>query len=192
MFYSEELLMADTGSNLDLVAAGMSYVPGHVDSGQASGYADGNGAQTPIKCLCLIRSDGAAKAIPFALYNQNDEAHLAPTDAQISAAEWVSGEYPLNYNSGYFNTYSASVGPLNKWIPALAVDQTNALRWDIPQIQSIRYVRNESASMWGWPISAPGVSFSSQISSDYSVTVTNKVCRIYYQGNLVKTITNAD
>lgn len=191
MFYSEELLMADTGSNLYLVAAGMSYVPGHEDSSQPSGYAGGNGTQTAVKCLCLIRSDGAAKAIPFALYNQNDEAHLAPSDAQIAAAEWVSGNYPSNYNSGYYNTYSSSVGPLNVWIPALAVDQSNGLRWDIPQVQSIMFVRNESAYMWGWPITS-GSSYSSQISPDYSVTVTDKVCRIYYQGNLVKTITNAD
>lgn len=174
-------------SKLKIAYAGMSYVPGHEDSTQPSGYAGGNGTQTAVKCLCLIRSDGAAKAIPFALYNQNDEAHLAPSDAQIAAAEWVSGNYPSNYNSGYYNTYSSSVGPLNVWIPALAVDQSNGLRWDIPQVQSIMFVRNESAYMWGWPITS-GSSYSSQISSDYTVTVVKGVCYIYYQGNLVKRI----
>lgn len=191
MFYSEELLMADTGSKLYLVAAGMSYVPGHTDAGQASGYSDGNGVQTPIKCLCLLRSDGAAKAIPFAFYNENDQAHLAPTDEQIAAASWVSGEYPSNYNSGYYNNYSSAVGPLNTWIPAIASDQGTGIGWSIPQISLIRFVRNESLVMWGWPIKKGSI-YSCQISDDYSVTVVNKVCRIYYQGNLVKTITNAN
>ena len=166
--------------------AGMSYVPGHVDSNHPSGFSDGNGVQYPIRCLCLIRSDGAAKAIPFALYN--DTVNLAPTDEQVEAAEWVAGNYTAAYNSGYYNNWSSAVGPINRWIPAKAVDNTTGLEWDIPQYQSIRFVRNESATMWGWPISAPGYSFSSQISSDYSVTVDNGVCYIYYQGNLIKTI----
>jgi len=192
MFFSEELLMqTDKRPKLYLVSAGMSYVPGHEDGSHPSGFVDGNGVQYPIRCLCLIRSDGAAKAIPFSFYNDN--VNLAPTDAQISSATWVSGNYPLDYNSGYYNGWSSAVGPINTWIPAKAVDNVTGLEWDIPQYKSIRFVRNESATMWGWPISAPGYSFSSKISSDYSVSVDDKgVCRIYYQGNLIKTIRSQD
>ena len=165
--------------------ASMSYVTGHIDGTNPSGFADGSGAQTAIKCLCLVRKDGAAKAIPFALYN--DTITLAPTDEQVEAAEWVAGNYSAAYNSGYFNTYSSTVGPLNKWIPAVAQDPGNMLAWDIPQIASIRAVTNGVLEAWGWPIYKDG-NPSNEIDSAYTITVKGGACYIYYNGNLVKKI----
>lgn len=168
---------------LKFISAGMSYSVGHVDGNQASGFADGDGQQSPIKCLCLIRSDGAAKAVPFALYS--DTANIVPTDAQISAATWVAGSYTDQYNGGVF--YPRPNGP---WQPAIASSESDALRWYLPGIGT-RSIRNETLSQWGWPITGSTTSYSNAISSDYNVVVTNGTVKIYYQGNLVKTISDA-
>lgn len=156
--------------------AGMSYVPAHADGTQPTGWADGDGAQSAVRCLTLVLKNGAAKAIPFALYNDN--IHLAPTDAQIEGASWIEGDYTGSYNSGTFQN--------NVWTPAVASSHSSGIAWT-PATGGTRFVRNESLYMWGWPITS-GDLYSNAISPDYSVSVVNGVCYMYYQGTLVKKI----
>lgn len=163
--------------------AGISYVPAHSD-GQG-GWADGDGGQTPVRCLCLVRKDGAAKAIPFALYNDN--VNLAPTDAQVEAAQWVEGNYTAAYNSGYYNTVAAW-GQLNTWVPAVAEDYNAdyGLTWSIPQYSVARYIRG--AALYSWDAVKVDGQYTSNNLPAYRVTVKNGTCYIYYNNNLVKKI----
>ena len=163
--------------------AGISYVPAHSD-GQG-GWVDGDGGQTPVRCLCLVRKDGAAKAIPFALYNDN--VNLAPTDEQVEAAQWVAGNYTAAYNSGYYNTVAAW-GPLNTWVPAVAAGYSSSLglTWDIPSFTTARYIRGAALSSWD-AVKVDGQYTNNNLPA-YTVTVKGSTCYIYYNGNLVKKI----
>ena len=156
--------------------AGISYVPAHSD-GQG-GWADGNGGQTPVRCLCLVRKDGAAKAIPFALYNDN--VNLAPTDAQVEAAQWVAGNYTAAYNSGYYSS--------GAWVPAVAAGYSSSLglTWNIPNFTSIRYIRGSALSSWN--AVKVGGQYTNNDLPAYTVMVKGSTCYIYYNGNLIKKI----
>ena len=158
--------------------AGISYVPAHSDGSVPSGFADGSGGQTPVRCLCLVRKDGAAKAIPFAFYN--DSLTLAPTDEQVEAADWVAGSYTAAYNSGYYSN--------GTWQPAVAAgyDATLGLTWDIPSFTTIRYIRG--AALSSWDAVKVGGQYTNNDLPAYTVTVKGGVCYIYYNGNLVKKI----
>lgn len=156
--------------------AGMSYVPARRDA--QGNFVDGSNMTSAAKCLCLIRKDGAAKAIPFELSNEN--VLLAPTDEQIAAARWVApgdttpfgtitAPYPSNYDSGYWNG--------QYWEPAIAGMNGTRGIWSVPYQYSIRNIE----------CSQIGIT-STAISSEYTVTVKNGVCYIYYQGNLVRKI----
>ena len=156
--------------------AGISYVPALSD-GQG-GWIDRGGSEYPVRCLCLVRKDGAAKAIPFALYNDN--VNLAPTDEQVEAASWVAGNYTAAYNSGYYSNGS--------WVPAVAAGYSAdlGLTWDIPQYTAIRYVRGSALSSWD-AVKVDGQYTNNNLPA-YTVTVKNGTCYIYYNNNLVKKI----
>lgn len=165
-------------SRLKFVGAGMSYVPGRYENGV---IVDGNYMRSAAKCLTLIRSDGAAKAIVFELSTENNL--IVPTDEQIKSAPWccigyssqygtVTGPYPDTYNSGaYVNGF---------YEPAYAWMYGTRCTYNVPYMNSIRTIDS----------SYLGIS-SNAISSDYQVTCVNGVVKIYYQGNLVKTIRSA-
>lgn len=159
--------------------AGMSYVPAHADGTQPTGWADGDGAQSAVRCLTLVLKNGAAKAIPFAVYG--DSVNLAPTDAQIEGAVWVDGSYTSAYNSGQYDRGN------RRWVPAQALgQQSGAVVW-MPASGSGRTVLNGSLQAWGWPVTLNG-SYTNLMVENYNIVVKGGVCYIYYQDTLVRKI----
>ena len=171
-------------NKLKIVAAGMSFVPGHTTSSHVSGFIDGSGTQQAIRCLTLIRSDGAAKTIPFSYWN--DSVNIAPTDEQIANATGVEGSFDNTYNSGVYLP-NASYGVAKVWNPAIAVDPSWGVAWSVASQSNIRSIRNETLSQWNWR----NKTYSNQMTSDYTVTVENGVCKMYKNDTLIKTISNA-
>jgi len=161
------------------LAAAITYTPGISDGQGGFVRVNNNTTQYPIRCLCLIRSDGYAAAIPFAMWN--DSVNLAPTDAQIANANWVQGDYPLTYNGGTATALNSSV-----FIPAYAYDNSYGISYDVPGQTDWDSLSNTLLNTWSWPISVDG--HYSCLATDYTVTLSNGVCKIYYQGNLVKKI----
>lgn len=162
-----------------ILYAGMSYVPAHADATQPTGWADGSGVQNAVRCITIVKKDGSAKAIPFALYGDAD--HLAPTDEQIEGASWFAGPYTSAYDSGVYN---GSV-----WVPAVANGQTDGgIKWtpkdNIPQV---RYFSNSTLNGYGWPVTSGG-SYTNIMVENYTVTVKGGTCYIYYNNVLVKKI----
>lgn len=157
--------------------AGMSYVPAHSD-GQG-GWADGDGAQNAVRCLTLVLKNGAAKAIPFALYG--DSVNLAPTDAQIASAVWVDGNYTSAFDSGVFDRNNS------RWVPAQALgQQSGSVVW-MPATPPGRSVMNGSLEVWGWPVTLNG-QYTNVMVENYNIVVKGGVCYIYYQDTLVRKI----
>ena len=160
--------------------AGFSAVPAHLinpEAGFTAGnIADGNGAQTAASCMLIGTDKGAIPVV----FGWADNAPVVPTTEQILGSTFTAGNYDKSYNSGYYNTYSASVGALNAWIPAKASDPGTGINYDIPGIPSIRFVRNESLSMWGWR----GGNYSTVLSG-YTCTVDDGTLTVKYNGEIV-------
>lgn len=157
-----------------ILSAGIAATPGHsIGNGK---YADGDGKQLAIKCLCIITDRGGV-AIPFT--GADDINTPIPTENQILTASFVeSQKYTSEFNSGVYNRRT-EYGPVDTYIPAIAVNRTGSYAGIGLRIQDnipARSVTKMTLNMWGWR----GGNYTLTV-NNYKLTVESNILTIKFK-----------